>query len=145
YPGLTVAPLREDFTQAIELPSPAAERSVVGFFPGSTIGNFTPGEARAFLRSARHLLGPGAAFFVGIDLAKDEATLVAAYDDAQGVTAAFNKNLLARINRELHGDFDLDAFQHRAVWNPEESRIEMHLVSLREQKVRVAGREFRFA
>jgi dimethylhistidine N-methyltransferase len=117
----------------------------VGFFPGSTIGNFTPEEARAFLVSARRLLGEGAAFLVGIDLVKDPATLVAAYDDALGVTADFNKNLLTRINRELGGKFVLDAFAHRAVWNAAESRIEMHLQSLRDQTVRVAGRDFRFA
>jgi dimethylhistidine N-methyltransferase len=117
----------------------------VGFFPGSTIGNFTPQEARSFLEGARRLLGGGAEFLVGIDLVKPEAELVAAYDDALGVTAAFNKNLLARINRELGGDFDLDRFAHRAVWNAGESRIEMHLESLEPQEVRVAGRTFRFA
>jgi dimethylhistidine N-methyltransferase len=145
YPKLTVAPLREDFTTALELPQATTGRPVVGFFPGSTIGNFTPDEALAFLKGARRLLGEGSAFLVGADLVKDEATLVAAYDDALGVTAAFNKNLLARINRELSGDFDLDAFAHRAVWNAAESRIEMHLVSLRDQGVTVAGRTFRFA
>jgi dimethylhistidine N-methyltransferase len=144
YPGLTVAPLRDDFTNALRLPPEAEGRPVVGFFPGSTIGNFTPDEAKAFLVAARRLLGEGAAFLVGIDLVKDPAVLTAAYDDALGVTAAFNKNLLARINRELGGDFDLDAFAHRAVWNDAESRIEMHLMSLRDQTVRVAGREFAF-
>jgi dimethylhistidine N-methyltransferase len=145
YPELTVAPLLEDFTRALSLPHAAQGRPVTGFFPGSTIGNFTPDEALALLSGARTLLGSGARFLVGIDIVKDEATLVAAYDDAQGVTAAFNKNLLARINREVGADFDLDAFAHRAVWNAEESRIEMHLESLRDQKVRVAGRVFRFA
>ena len=144
YPKLTVAPLAEDFTRALELPAEARGRPVVGFFPGSTIGNFRPEEARAFLTGARRLLGKGAAFLVGIDLVKPERTLVAAYDDALGVTAAFNKNLLARINRELGGDFDLDAFAHRAVWNARESRIEMHLVSLKAQTVRVAGETYRF-
>lgn len=144
YPQLEVAPLVDDFTKALRLPAAAEGRPVVGFFPGSTIGNFTPAEARAFLEGARRLLGPGAALLVGIDLVKDETTLVAAYDDARGVTAAFNKNLLARINRELGGDFDLEAFAHRAVWNAAESRIEMHLVSLKDQVVRVAGRTFRF-
>ena len=145
YPQLAVAPLRDDFTNALRLPAETEGRPVVGFFPGSTIGNFTPDEARAFLMSARRLLGEGAAFLVGIDLVKDPATLVAAYDDAQGVTGAFNKNLLTRINRELAGDFDLDAFAHRAVWNPAESRIEMHLVSLKDQVVHAAGHAFRFA
>jgi dimethylhistidine N-methyltransferase len=145
YPGLTVAPLRDDFTNALELPAETHGRPVAGFFPGSTIGNFTPEQARAFLASAHRLLGEGAAFFVGIDLVKDPAVMVAAYDDALGVTAAFNKNLLVRINRELGGDFDLDAFRHRAVWNAEQSRMEMRLESLKAQKVRAAGREFRFA
>ncbi|RAK69138.1 ergothioneine biosynthesis protein EgtB [Phenylobacterium kunshanense] len=144
YPGLRVAPLRDDFTSALRLPAEAEGAPVVGFFPGSTIGNFTRDEARAFLEAAHRLLGPGAAFIVGIDLVKDEASLVAAYDDAQGVTAAFNRNLLTRINRELGGDFDLSAFEHRAVWNARESRIEMHLVSARPQSVRVAGETYRF-
>jgi dimethylhistidine N-methyltransferase len=145
YPKLTVAPLLDDFTRALSLPVAAKGRPVTGFFPGSTIGNFTPDEAREFLRAARRLLGEGARFLVGVDVVKDKATLVAAYDDALGVTAAFNKNLLARINRELGGDFDLDAFTHRALWNAIDSRIEMHLESRRSQTVRVAGRVFRFA
>ncbi|HXA40482.1 MAG TPA: ergothioneine biosynthesis protein EgtB [Phenylobacterium sp.] len=145
YPKLTVAPLLEDFTRAISLPAAAQGRPVTGFFPGSTIGNFTPQEAQAFLASARGLLGAGSRFLVGIDVVKDEKVLVAAYDDALGVTAAFNKNLLARINRELGADFDLSAFAHRAVWNAEESRIEMHLESLCDQRVRVAGSVFSFA
>jgi dimethylhistidine N-methyltransferase len=145
YPGVTVAPLRDDFTNALRLPEETEGRPVVGFFPGSTIGNFTPDEARAFLASARRLLGEGAAFLVGFDIVKDAAVLEAAYDDALGVTAAFNKNLLARVNRELGGDFNLDAFAHRAVWNAARSRIEMHLVSLLDQMVHAAGREFHFA
>jgi dimethylhistidine N-methyltransferase len=144
YPKVPVAPLTDDFTNALALPLSVEGRPVVGFFPGSTIGNFTPDEARTFLASARHLLGEGASFLVGIDLAKDERTLVAAYDDALGVTAAFNKNLLGRINRELGGDFHLESFAHRAVWNAAESRIEMHLESLRNQEVTVAGRTFSF-
>ena len=145
YPHLTLAPLAEDFTRALTLPAPARGRPVVGFFPGSTIGNFTPAEAEAFLARARRLLGEGALFLVGIDLVKPQATLLAAYDDAKGVTAAFNKNLLVRINRELGGDFDVGGFRHRAVWNGDHSRIEMHLESLRDQQVRVAGLTFRFA
>ena len=145
YPALTVAPLQDDFTNALRLPPETDGHPVVGFFPGSTIGNFTTDEARAFLVGARRLLGAGAAFLVGMDLVKDEATLVAAYDDAMGVTAAFNRNLLVRINRELDGDFDLDGFEHRAIWNAADSRIEMHLMSLRDQTVHVAGRAFRFA
>jgi dimethylhistidine N-methyltransferase len=145
YPHLMVAPLAEDFTAALELPPPVAGCPAVGFFPGSTIGNFTPAEARDFLIRARSLLGPGARFLVGIDLLKPEPELIAAYDDALGVTAAFNKNLLARINRELSGDFDLEGFAHRARWNARESRIEMHLESLRDQEAQAAGRCFRFA
>jgi len=145
YPAMTVAPLTEDFTRALRLPAAVTGHPVMGFFPGSTIGNFTPEEARRFLEGARELLGPGAAFLVGIDLVKSEADLVAAYDDAQGVTAAFNKNLLRRMNRELDGNFDLDAFAHRARWNAADSRIEMHLESLRDQTVKVAGRVFHFA
>jgi dimethylhistidine N-methyltransferase len=145
YPGVEVAPLAEDFTRALRLPGAVAGRPVVGFFPGSTIGNLTPDEAVAFLSGARRLLGAAAHFLVGIDLVKPEAELVAAYDDAQGVTAAFNRNLLARMNRELGADFDLDAFRHRAVWNAADSRIEMHLESLRAQAVTVAGRRFAFA
>jgi dimethylhistidine N-methyltransferase len=144
YPGLEVAPLRDDFTNAIALPAACDGRPVVGFFPGSTIGNFTPSEAQAFLRGARRLLGDGAAFLVGIDLVKDVPTLVAAYDDGREVTAAFNKNLLVRINRELGGTFDLSAFAHRARWNAADSRIEMHLESLEPQVVEVRGATFRF-
>jgi dimethylhistidine N-methyltransferase len=144
YPDVTVAPLAEDFTTALQLPPEARERPVVGFFPGSTIGNFTPEEALAFLKRARRLLGEGSAFLVGIDLVKPVDVLVSAYDDALGVTAAFNKNLLVRINRELGGDFDLDAFAHRAIWNDLESRIEMHLLSLRPQTVTVSGERYAF-
>jgi len=145
YPDLVVAPLAEDFTTALSLPPAVAGRPVVGFFPGSTIGNFTRQEAHDFLVRARRLLGEGAQFVIGVDLVKAEETLVAAYDDAQGVTAAFNLNLLARINRELGADFDLGAFAHVARWNADENRIEMHLESLRDQRVEVGGRRFRFA
>jgi dimethylhistidine N-methyltransferase len=126
---------------AVRLPAAARGRPVTGFFPGSTIGNFAPAEAEAFLRGAHGLLGEGAMFVVGVDIAKSPDVLVPAYDDAQGVTAAFNKNVLARINSELGGDFDLDAFDHRAVWNAEESRMEMHLVSRIDQTAHLAGRK----
>lgn len=144
YPDLLVAPLRDDFTNALALPRACAGRPVVGFFPGSTIGNFSSEEAVAFLAGARRLLGDGSSFIVGIDLIKDEPTLIAAYDDARGVTAAFNKNLLSRINRELDANFDLNAFDHRAVWNDAEHRVEMHLVSLKDQTVKVSGAAFSF-
>ncbi|HEX4179471.1 MAG TPA: ergothioneine biosynthesis protein EgtB [Caulobacteraceae bacterium] len=142
YPKLEVAPLIGDFTQPIDLPAAARGRPRTGFFPGSTIGNFGPDEAVAFLKTARRLLGEGAQFIVGADLVKDEAVLVAAYDDAQGVTAAFNLNQLARINRELGGDMDLSNFSHRAIWNARESRMEMHLVSKTDQTFHAAGRAF---
>ena len=145
YPSLPVAPQVDDFTTALSLPQETEGRPRVGFFPGSTIGNFRPAEVVSFLKGAHRLLGEGAGFLVGIDIAKDEQTLVAAYDDAQGVTAAFNMNLLTRMNRELDGNFDLSAFKHRAVWNPVDSRVEMHLVSLRDQEVKVAGKVFDFA
>jgi dimethylhistidine N-methyltransferase len=144
YPHLQVAALAGDFTHAIELPPVARGRPHVGFFPGSTIGNFTPPQAVRFLRLARELLGQDGLLVIGADLVKDEATLVSAYDDGQGVTARFNKNLLLRINRELGGDFDLDSFTHSAVWNAADSRMEMHLVSLADQIVNAAGHTFAF-
>jgi dimethylhistidine N-methyltransferase len=144
YPALKVAPLVEDFTRAVALPSQAGSAPRVSFFPGSTIGNFTPQEATWFLHSVRKLLGTGARLIIGADMVKDSATLVAAYDDAQEVTARFNKNLLVRINRELRGDFDPEAFDHRAIWNAQLKRMEMHLVSRIDQLVHVAGRGFAF-
>jgi dimethylhistidine N-methyltransferase len=144
YPNLIVAPSADDFTRAMTLPAVAHGRPKVGFFPGSTIGNFTRDQAVAFLRTARRLLGDDALMIVGADLVKDEATLLAAYNDAAGVTASFNKNLLTRINRELLGDFNLDAFDHLAVWNPEQLRIEMNLVSRADQVVNAAGKTFAF-
>jgi dimethylhistidine N-methyltransferase len=137
YPDLEVSPLVGDFTQSLSLPASAAGLPVVGFFPGSTIGNFAPWEAKSFLEDARNLLGRRSSLIVGVDVAKSADVLIPAYDDAQGVTAAFNKNLLTRLNREFDAEFDLDDFEHRAVWNPDEGRIEMHLVSLREQVVRI--------
>ena len=144
YPALRVAPLVDDFTRALRLPDAAQGHPRVGFFPGSTLGNFTRPQAVRFLRSARELLGPDARFIIGVDMVKDIATLQAAYDDAAGVTAQFNKNLLTRMNRELEADFDEQAFDHLAVWNAEYERIEMHLVSRKAQQVRVAGRTFTF-
>ncbi len=145
YPKLTVAPQIDDFTRALKLPRAADGLTRVGFFPGSTIGNFTPEQAVKFLRSARTLLGDNAHFIVGVDLVKDPQTLVAAYDDAQGVTARFNKNLLTRINRELDGTFDVEGFEHLALWNVEQQRMEMHLVSRHEQTASVAGQTFHFS
>ncbi len=144
-PDLLVHPLVADFMQPVTLPGLPAESRVLGFFPGSTIGNLEPAAARDFLVRARTTLGPGARFLVGADLRKAPEILIPAYDDAQGVTAAFNRNVLVRLNREAGANFDLAAFQHRAVWNDAESRIEMHLVSLRDQSVRVDQEVIHFA
>jgi dimethylhistidine N-methyltransferase len=146
FPHLNIAPICADYTKPFELPSPIgpAAQTTVGFFPGSTIGNFTPVEARGFLANARGLLGPKSSMLVGVDLRKDEDVLVRAYDDAEGVTAAFNLNLLRRINRELGGDFDLEGFAHLARWNGELGRVEMHLVSRKAQDVRIGSDRFRF-
>ena len=144
YPLLQVKPLVADYTQAFMLPAalPGAGQRV-GFFPGSTIGNFTPPEAVQFLRMAATVLH-GGALLVGADLVKDPAVLHAAYSDAQGVTAAFNLNLLARANRELGADFDLDQFAHSAFYNAPLKRIEMHLMSRVRQVVHVCGWRFTF-
>ncbi len=138
FPRLAVLPVPADFMGPFELPAQVALRPRIGFFPGSTIGNFEPQEAAALFRNVARVLGPGATLIVGIDLVKDEAVLNAAYNDAAGVTAKFNLNLLARINRELGADFDLASFQHRAFYNRQRRRIEMHLQSLRSQKVEIA-------
>jgi len=145
YPHLQLAALAGDFTQAVTLPGLADGHARLGFFPGSTLGNFSPGESVALLSHLRNLLGSGAQLLVGVDLVKDKETLLAAYDDAAGITAAFNRNLLARINDELGANFDPGAFLHRAHWNASESRMEMWLVSRREQAVRIAGHAFHFA
>jgi L-histidine N-alpha-methyltransferase len=146
FPRLPIAPICADYTQPFALPAQAgaAPAATVGFFPGSTIGNFTPEEARLFLVNARQLLGPGSSMIVGVDLRKEEAVLVRAYDDAAGVTAAFNLNLLRRINRELGGAFQLDQFAHQARWNSELGRMEMHLVSRRAQNVEIGRDRFFF-
>jgi dimethylhistidine N-methyltransferase len=144
FPNLDIRPLAGDFVEDIELPAPVMGSPRLGFFSGSTIGNFEIDEAREFLRRARTTLGEDGKFLVAIDLVKDKSALLAAYDDAQGVTARFNKNLLVRINRELGGTFDVETFAHVARWNDALSRIEMHLQSLDDQIVGIAGQEFRF-
>ena len=146
FPGLQVLAVCADYSRPLVLPAAEgmARRRVV-YFPGSTIGNFALTEAREFLREARATVGPGGAMLVGVDLKKDEALLNAAYNDAQGVTAAFNLNLLTRINRELGADFDLGAFRHWAFYNAALGRIEMHLVSEKPQSVTIAGHRFEFA
>jgi L-histidine N-alpha-methyltransferase len=145
FPQLKVRPVVADFTLPFDLAGRAAGSTThLGFFPGSTIGNFEPQEAVTFLRRARASLRPGARMLLGADLVKEAAILEAAYDDAAGVTAAFNLNLLARLNREAGADFDLSAFRHEARWNAGLERIEMHLVARHAQNVLVAGHRFRF-
>jgi dimethylhistidine N-methyltransferase len=146
HPRLEVLPVCADYTRPTPLPAgarPAARRVV--FFPGSTLGNFSPAEASAFLRGAARMCGPAGAVLLGVDLEKDSATLERAYDDARGVTARFNLNLLVRANRELGADFDIAGFRHRAFYERREGRIEMHLVSARAQRVLVDGERFAFA
>jgi dimethylhistidine N-methyltransferase len=145
FPALDVRPIVGDFSRAVTLPSDLAGRPKTGFFPGSTIGNLTAAEAVQLLAALRTSLAPAARLIVGADLKKDARLLHTAYNDAQGVTAAFNLNLLARINRELAGTFDLDAFRHEAVYNPRQGRIEMYLRSTRPQTATVLGRRFSFA
>jgi len=144
HDGLTVRPLVGDFTRTRALTgAPRGEK--LGFFSGSTIGNLTHDEANAFLVNAAALLGPGSNFLIGVDLKKSLDILLPAYDDADGVTAAFSLNLLARVNRELDGDFDTTCFAHQAVYNDRKGRIEIYLESLARQKVQVFGRTFSFA
>lgn len=136
HPSLEVLPVCADYTGAYALPSTARpSRRTVAFFPGSTIGNFEPAEAEGFLRQAHALCGPGGAFVVGVDQWKDPARIERAYNDPEGVTAEFNLNLLARMNRECGADFELGSFRHEAVFDREEGRIEMRLVATRDQTV----------
>jgi len=145
YPGLEVLPVAADFTHAVPLPSPECDPAVrVAFFPGSTIGNFEPEDAVDFLAGIAETVGRAGLLLIGFDLKKDRRRLLAAYDDPQGVTAAFNKNLLVRINRELGGDFDPALFRHVACYDAAKGRIEMYLESLTDQTVHVAGRTFAF-
>ncbi|MBV8393841.1 MAG: L-histidine N(alpha)-methyltransferase [Alphaproteobacteria bacterium] len=145
YPALAIEPVAADYMTVDSLPQADRATRRIGFFPGSSIGNFQPDEAIAFLRHARRLVGDDGALVLGADLKKDPARLHAAYNDAAGVTAAFTLNLLRRINRELAGTFDLDGFEHHAFYNPAEGRIEIYFRSLRAQSVMVAGRSFAFA
>jgi L-histidine N-alpha-methyltransferase len=145
FPDLRLVPIHADFMQPVTLPDGELSANRIGFFPGSTIGNFRPHEALAFLRRVGATLGRSAAMIIGVDRKKDLSTLLAAYDDAEGVTAAFNRNILVRINRELGADFDLDAFAHEARYDIDRGRIEMHLVARTPQRVQVLGRTFRFA
>ena len=145
FPDLPVHPVAADFARPFDLPEEVAELPRLGFFPGSTIGNFVPRSATDLLRHFRELLGTGSLLLIGMDSMKPVERLVAAYDDPDGVTAAFNLNLLERINRELAGTIPLDAFRHEARWNDILSRIEMHLVATRDVEFAVAGRTFAFA
>lgn len=146
FPHLTVTAVCADYTVPFDVMPPAGydDAKRVGFFPGSTIGNFTPNEAVSFLTQAATLLRTGGEMLIGADLKKNPKVLIAAYNDAQGVTAQFNLNLLRRINREVGANFNLDDFAHKALYNETEGRIEMHLVSRLSQHVTVAGRDFHF-
>jgi dimethylhistidine N-methyltransferase len=139
FPDVAMLPVAADFSRPFELPASVHELPRAGFFPGSTIGNFEPHEASAFLRHAARVLGRGAAFIVGVDLIKDTQVLQRAYNDSQRVTAAFNLNLLHRINRELGAKIDVASFEHHAFFNRERSRIEMHLASHKRQRIKLCG------
>jgi dimethylhistidine N-methyltransferase len=144
YPGVAMLPVAADFSKPFDLPIAIEGMPRAGFFPGSTIGNLEPHEACAFMRQAAETLGSGAMFIVGVDLVKDQRVLQKAYNDKQGVTAKFNLNLLTRINRELGANFNVSAFEHHAFFNREKSRIEMHLASMKRQKVRLCGETIDF-
>jgi dimethylhistidine N-methyltransferase len=139
FPALTIAPVEADFLRPFALPTSVAALPRAGFFPGSTIGNFEPHQACTFLRHAGAMLGRRAVLVIGVDRVKDRGVLNAAYNDAEGVTKQFNLNILARINRELGGNFDLATFEHHAFFNRELSRVEMHLASVKRQKVRIGS------
>ena len=146
FPRIEMLPVCADFTEPVPLPRPARDPGhTLLFFPGSTLGNFEREDALRLLCSMRTTMGPRGQALIGIDLDKDSALIEAAYNDSAGITAAFTLNLLARLNREIGSDFDLDGFRHRAVYSRERGRIETHLVSQREQDVLVDGRTFHFA
>jgi L-histidine Nalpha-methyltransferase len=145
FPSVPVVAVCADYTRPFPLPPlPGAKGKRVGFFPGSTIGNFEPDAAVAFLANYARILGPGGEMLIGVDLKKDPEILDAAYDDRAGVTAAFNLNLLERINRELDGDLDLDQFEHVAFYNRTEGRVEIYIRSLADQAAQIAGSRFYF-
>jgi len=146
YPYIEILPLAADYHADLQLPKPQADyHSTVVYFPGSTLGNFPPAEARAFLARMKRIAGENGAVLIGIDLQKDPAILKAAYNDSAGITAQFNLNLLARLNAEAGGDFNLDAFSHLAEWNSAEGAIEMFLISQREQQAHLNGQPLQFA
>lgn len=145
FPALSIQPVEADFTQPLALPQEIAAHPRLGFFPGSTIGNLVPASAVDLLRSFRATLGTNALLLIGMDRVKAAGRLIAAYEDASGVTAAFNLNLLERINRELDGNLPIEAFAHEARWNARLGRIEMHLMATRDLRFTVAGQEFALA
>lgn len=145
YPWLSVHAVCADYSTSIELPDYPPGTRKLAFFPGSSIGNFEPPQAVAFLRNIARMVSPDGGLLIGVDLKKDPARLNAAYNDAQGITADFNLNLLKRINHALHADFVIDMFQHHAFYNSAVGRIEMHLVSRQAQRVRVGSKHFDFA
>jgi len=145
FPGIDVLPVVADFARPFTLPDAIASQPKLGFFPGSTIGNFVPWSATDLLRSFHDLLGTGSQLLIGMDRVKPVERLIAAYDEPAGVTAEFNLNLLHRINRELDGDVPIDAFRHEARWNEILSRIEMHLIATRDVDFSISGKLFRFA
>jgi L-histidine N-alpha-methyltransferase len=145
FPSIDVIPVVADFARPFALPGGIEHLPKLGFFPGSTIGNFVPWSATDLLRQFRSLLGPRAQLLIGMDRVKPVERLIAAYDDPEGVTAEFNRNLLTRINRELDADIPEDAFRHEARWNDILSRIEMHLVAIRGVEFSIGEQSFRFA
>jgi len=142
FPKLHIEPIEADFTRPIDAPASIATLPRLGFFPGSTIGNLVPRTAVNLLRAMVETLGLGAILLIGMDRAKGEEILIPAYDDAEGVTARFNLNLLHRINRELDGDIPVEAFRHRAIWNEDHGRIEMHIEARRDVRFTISGEEF---
>ncbi len=144
YPDLLVRPVLADYSQAVPLPEGLPDGPHVGFFPGGTLGNFLPDEAVAFLKRVADTLGSGGTLVIGHDLRKDPAVIHAAYNDAAGVTADFNRNVLVRLNRTVHADADVSRWHHYAPFVPSKGRIEMHLVADDDQVIRVAGRTFKF-
>ena len=144
YPGVEIRAIQGDFTEPYTWTGDKSKTNRVVFFPGSTIGNFTPLQAESFLINQRQFIGDKGAMIVGVDLVKASSRLESAYNDSRGVTAEFNKNLLVRINNELGGNFELSQFEHQAVFNSSESRIEMHLVSQQQQSVEIEEQTFHF-
>ncbi|MDX1672665.1 MAG: L-histidine N(alpha)-methyltransferase [Balneolaceae bacterium] len=145
YPEIIIKPVCADYTRPFQLPEiEESYNRKVAFYPGSTIGNFIPETARSFLKQIASILGPGGGLLIGVDLKKERSVLEAAYNDAEGVTAEFNKNILRRLNRELKADFKLDQFEHQAFYNEQEGRIEMHLECKKEQTVHINGEAISF-